>query len=170
MKVLFVDPWKQLQSFEKLVRSVINQIKVEDFDDIGFSFQDVSFCIRIVAKVKQVFELRYPISFLIFWSHIQAADGNELDLAFLNIFLRKILIHEVYHKVERLGEEFEFVMNLDNPVDDFASRIFVNVNGFLTIIANIWILLVTDVLKNLRKVFGYATVALGYRLGQGDWV
>jgi hypothetical protein len=76
--------------------------------------------------------------------------------------LSEVLVHEEDDEIKRLREEFKLIMDVNNPVNHFTSRVFVNVNCLLTVVTNHTFLFATDVLEDLSEVLRNALFAFRY--------
>jgi hypothetical protein len=78
----------------------------------------------------------------------------------LEILLSQIVVHEVHHKVEGLGEQLQFVMYFNYPLNGLSSFQLANVDRSITVISQRRRLLYLHVAEDLREVLGYVLACL----------
>lgn len=71
----------------------------------------------------KLLDFRNVVSFLIFGCNEEGGGSKELKVFFSHLFFHEVLIDDHDNREESLREHFEPEMQVDNPIDEYASHV-----------------------------------------------
>lgn len=86
-------------------------------EDLELHLKDLVFRELILADIDEILQQRW-INFLVLGSDKHRSDCNKLNLAIAYLSASKVPIDDVTRDEERLRQQLEVVLNLDEPVNE----------------------------------------------------